>query len=242
LRHFPHHIGDYAAATSHLSFLEDAAYHRCLRRYYQDEKPLPVDPADVQRLVGARTRDEKNAVRVVLQEFFTLQDDGWHQNRADEEIAAYRSRVETARENGRKSAGRPKPTDNQVGLSRDTKEKPNPIRTDQLTNNHEPITNHDSEAKASDGAPSAGKALWDEGVAYLTSHGNTEKNARSVIGGWRKKHGDERTHAGIKAAKEQDISEPVAWITEWLKAPQNAAPPRTAEEAMAQISGWKGLA
>ena len=51
MRHFPHHIGDYAAATAHLSFMEDAAYHRLLRRYYQDEKPLPADLAAVQRLV-----------------------------------------------------------------------------------------------------------------------------------------------------------------------------------------------
>jgi uncharacterized protein YdaU (DUF1376 family) len=74
-----------------------------------------------------------------LQEFFTLQDDGWHQTRADEEVAAYQSRVETARENGRKSAGRPKPTKNQVGLPMDTIRKPNRHldrnQSDQLTSN-----------------------------------------------------------------------------------------------------------
>lgn len=124
MRHFSHHIGDYAAATAHLSFLEDAAYHRLLRRYYQDEKPLPKEVSAAQRLVGARTKEEREAVENVLREFFTLQEDGWHQARADEEIAGYRSRVDTARENGRKSGGRPKP-----------KNKPNGNRPDNQPGN-----------------------------------------------------------------------------------------------------------
>src|SRR5262249_3746671 len=92
-----------------------------------------------------------------------------------------------------------------------------------------------------DGKPSPSKLLWDEGVEFLVSHGNTEKAARSCIGKWRKGFGDERTHAGVKAAREQGVSEPVAWISAWLKVPSNAAPPRTAAEAMAQIDGWKRL-
>lgn len=143
MRHFPHHIGDYAAHTAHLTFVEDAAYHRLLRRYYQDENPLPVDVAAVQRLVGARAKEERTAVETVLREFFVLQEDGWHQSRADQEIAAYLERAETARENGKRSGGRPKtkrvskskPADNQPGYSRDT--QPEPSRT--LTNNQEPV-------------------------------------------------------------------------------------------------------
>ncbi|MFX5494253.1 DUF1376 domain-containing protein, partial [Acinetobacter baumannii] len=41
----------------------------------------------VQRLVGARTKEEKDAVEVVLEEFFELREDGWHQTRCDEVIA-----------------------------------------------------------------------------------------------------------------------------------------------------------
>lgn len=133
MRHFAHHIGDYAAATAHLSFVEDAAYHRLLRRYYQDEKPLPVDVAAVQRLVGARTKDERAAVDAVLREFFTLADDGWHQDRADREIETYRAKAEAARENGTKG-GRPP-----------NRRKTDPVipsvRTEKLTTPHEPLTN-----------------------------------------------------------------------------------------------------
>ena len=87
MHYYEHHIGDYAAATSHLSFVEDAAYCRLLRIYYRDEKPLPASVQAVQRLAGARTKDEKAAVEVILGEFFTLTDDGYRNKRADEECA-----------------------------------------------------------------------------------------------------------------------------------------------------------
>ena len=83
---YQHHIGDYAAATMHLTFLEDAAYSRLIRIYYRDEKPLPADVAAVQRLAGARSKEEREAVEIILSEFFTLEDDGWHNKRCDEEI------------------------------------------------------------------------------------------------------------------------------------------------------------
>lgn len=94
---YKHHIGDYAQATLHLSFVEDAAYSRLLRKYYAEEKPLPADLKAIQRLVGARSEEERDAVETVLSEFFVLQEDGWHNKRADEEIAKALAQAETNR-------------------------------------------------------------------------------------------------------------------------------------------------
>lgn len=91
MNYYEHHIGDYAEATAHLSFIEDAAYSRLIRKYYATEKPLPADIKAVQRLVGARTREERAAVEQVLQEFFDLREDGWHQSRCDVEIGVYQA-------------------------------------------------------------------------------------------------------------------------------------------------------
>jgi uncharacterized protein YdaU (DUF1376 family) len=88
---YEHHIGDYAEATSHLTMIEDGAYSRLIRKYYATEKPLPADIAKVQRLVNARSRAEKQAVRDVLEEFFFLEGDGWHNKRCDEDIAKYQA-------------------------------------------------------------------------------------------------------------------------------------------------------
>lgn len=89
MNYYEHHLGDYAEATAHLTFVEDAAYSRLLRKYYATEQPLPADLKAVQRLVGARSKEEREAVEVVLNEFFTLQSDGWHNARCDEEIARF---------------------------------------------------------------------------------------------------------------------------------------------------------
>lgn len=86
MHYFKLHIGDYAQATAHLTWLEDAAYLRCLRKYYSDHG-LPAKVSEVQRLVGARSKQEKDAVDRVLKEFFFIDGDLYRNNRADKEIA-----------------------------------------------------------------------------------------------------------------------------------------------------------
>lgn len=95
---YKHHIGDYAQATAHLSFVEDAAYCRLIRKYYAEEKPLPTDIKAVQRLIGARTKEEKQAVADILDEFFDLCEDGWHNKRCDIELAKANAQAETNRQ------------------------------------------------------------------------------------------------------------------------------------------------
>ena len=97
MNYYEHHIGDYAEATAHLTFIEDATYSRLIRKYYATEKPLPMDVKFVQRLINARSKEEKNAVISVLNEFFTLTDDGWRQDRCDHEIARFKDRQIKAR-------------------------------------------------------------------------------------------------------------------------------------------------
>lgn len=206
MRHFAHNIGDYAAATAHLSFLEDAAYHRLLRRYYQDEKALPTALSDCQRLVGARSKDEREAVRVVLEEFFTLQADGWHQARADREIEVYRAKAEAARENGTKGGRPPNRTKtNQVSP---------PVQSEKLTTPHSPSSDPNGSGGAS--PPDPVKALFDAGIAALAEAGVKEPSARAMVGKWRSTHGDEVVMAAIGAAKVGNISNPVPWINQYL--------------------------
>lgn len=93
MNYYEHHIGDYAEATAHLSFVEDAAYSRLIRKYYATEKALPGDLKSVQRLVAARSKEERDAVASVLAEFFDLRDDGWHQPRCDIEITRFQDKA-----------------------------------------------------------------------------------------------------------------------------------------------------
>lgn len=91
MNYFELHLGDYEAATAHLSMLEDAAYGRMLRIYYRTENPLPAEVSKVCRLVRATSKPERDAVQQVLDDFFRLEADGWHQARADAEIAEFQA-------------------------------------------------------------------------------------------------------------------------------------------------------
>lgn len=96
---YPFHIGDYASATRHLSWIEDAAYRRLLDVYYVKEEPLPLDVRQVYRLVVASTDEQREAVDVVLGEFFICMEDGYHHTRCDAEI------FKVAREQAMANAG-----------------------------------------------------------------------------------------------------------------------------------------
>ena len=89
MNYYEHHIRAFAQATSHLNLTERGAYQLLICKYYAKEQPLPCNIKVIQRLVRARTKSERNAVETVLEEFFVLQDDGWHNTRCDEEIARY---------------------------------------------------------------------------------------------------------------------------------------------------------
>lgn len=90
------HLNDYAAATFHLTPLEDGIYWRLIRAYYRDERPLPLELEKVERLAGARSGDERAAVRAVLEEFFEETEDGYRQARCDAVILRFREKSEKA--------------------------------------------------------------------------------------------------------------------------------------------------
>lgn len=91
MNYYEHHIRDYDAATAHLSWDEDMAYTRLLRWYYRKEQPIPADVKEACRQVRATTKVQRDAVTTVLNEFFVLQDDGWHQETCDAAIATYQA-------------------------------------------------------------------------------------------------------------------------------------------------------
>lgn len=105
MNYYAFHIGDYAGATRHLSWDEDAAYRRLLDAYYVREAPIPADKRQAYRLLQASSEQQREAVDVILQEFFELRDDGWHNSRCDAEIAAVREKSLKASQSANKRWG-----------------------------------------------------------------------------------------------------------------------------------------
>jgi uncharacterized protein YdaU (DUF1376 family) len=116
MNHYPKHIGDFAAATQGLSLTERGAYEALLDQYYVHEAPLPLDRREVYRMAVTTTSAERKAVDYVLTRYFREEGDGWHQKRADAEIAAYREKAAKAsasasiRWSGRNANASPRPT------------------------------------------------------------------------------------------------------------------------------------
>jgi uncharacterized protein YdaU (DUF1376 family) len=126
MHYYQFNIGDYVSHTRHLSPIEDIAYRRLLDAYYLSERPLNSGLTVVARQIGLR--DYEQEVKIVLDEFFKLTEDGWINVRADKEIAHFKGKIEQASKAGKASAER----------------RINARSTDvQPTNNQEPITiNH----------------------------------------------------------------------------------------------------
>lgn len=125
MNHYAKHIGDYLKDTAHLSATEEGIYTRLLDQYYSREKPLPLDFDKCCKLARACNEAERDAVAMVISEFFQQREDGYHQRRCDLEIAAYQRKAEHNRTVG-KLGGRPRQFGGGGGVPHGTKPTPKP--------------------------------------------------------------------------------------------------------------------
>ena len=135
--YYRRYVGDYLKDTPRLSLLEHGAYTIMLDYYYAEERPLPDDLDALYRMCRAMLPEERRAVDKILTTYFKKQDDGHHNDRADDEIAKASVVIENARENG-KLGGRPKRTETQTV----TEEVTETVTQNEPGNNHPSIVNH----------------------------------------------------------------------------------------------------
>ncbi|KGH50384.1 hypothetical protein GS19_08165 [Acinetobacter idrijaensis] len=105
MNYYQHHIGDFNNATRHLSLVERAIYRDLLDMYYDTEKP--IDASNLERLarrLQCTAEDQTAALKYVLDEFFTLKDGVYINNRCEREIAEYHGKRKQASDAGKASA------------------------------------------------------------------------------------------------------------------------------------------
>jgi uncharacterized protein YdaU (DUF1376 family) len=117
--------------------------------------------------------------------------------RADKELESLRSFQEKQRENAAKSR-------KSNGIDEATA-KPNVSHT-------EPDTEEDAVAKATDASVDFAKQLWDRGVVFLARHNVPDRQARAVIGKWRKAYQDTDIFDAFAACSKQGVVDPIPWI------------------------------
>jgi uncharacterized protein YdaU (DUF1376 family) len=134
---YQHHIGDFNNATRHLSRIERSIYRDLLELYYDSEKPLT---SDFDRLARRCIVDDNDcsAMLDVLNEFFVLMEDGYHNFRADREIAAYKRMAEGGKRGAEKRWGKGV-NSLPIATSLPPHAKAN-ANHEPVTMNHEPVT------------------------------------------------------------------------------------------------------
>lgn len=95
MHYYQFNIGDYLIDTQHLELMEDLAYRRMLDLYYQEEGPLPLDVDYLAKKL--RMRSHVECIKSVLSEFFTLEDDGYHNRGADKVLNKIYEKSEKAK-------------------------------------------------------------------------------------------------------------------------------------------------
>lgn len=188
-----------------MTLLEHGAYRRLIDVYYIHEAPLPGEKKQLYRLVGARTKEEKEAVDSILNEFFEEDADGWHQNRCDHEISLCNKNRTNGKRGGRPSKSS-NPEDNPTGNPEETqtktqkKPKANPSGKPPITPSpHHPITGvshsentptttekpHPEKPQKSSSSESAKAGKGEKPLTWLVFEWEQDrgKSAKSFVGG-----------------------------------------------------------
>lgn len=218
MNYYEHHLGDYLRDTAHLSMLEDGAYRRMLDVYYVKEQPLPAEPRDVHRLVRASTKPERDAVLVVLREFFTQTPEGWRHKRCDSEIGRYKDKQAKAR---RSADARWNPTRqaSEGNANASPTAHANDMRTHSegnapqspVTSNQTPISVAEATGVAA-AVPSTKDELWKAGKSLLSQAGMPAAQCGSFIGKLVKDHGDEAVLDAVRRSVVEQPADPASFL------------------------------
>jgi hypothetical protein len=84
------------------------------------------------------------------------------------------------------------------------------------------------------------KALWDRGLRHLTAAKVPEKQARSIIGKWRREFDDTAVMAAIMASEAEMAAEPIAFISACLKRSRAASGSRKTEHGVTPMHPGAG--
>jgi len=150
MHYYQFHIGDYKAATAHLSNEEDLAYRRLLDMYYDTESLIPLDT----QWVAKRLRLDTQVVNSVLHDMFNLTEAGWYHARCELIIEQYHAMAEKNRANGRLGGRKKNPvaTDSQPIAKATINDKPK-------TNNDKPIKERATNVACPVGVS---QSVWDD--------------------------------------------------------------------------------
>lgn len=182
--------GDYQRDTTHLSFVEDAAYRRLLDAYYM-RGVIEANASGLLRVARAISPDEQAAVIKVAAEFFEERDGRLHHAKVEHEMARSLAVSAARSEAGKigvaaKRAKRAKlAAIAEANALTNAEANASDLLSKTQANRKQPIPTVYTEGKpsvtAAPSSPDPKKAIFDLGVSILTKTGTTEGGARSFL-------------------------------------------------------------
>lgn len=135
MHYYQFNISDFSQSTKHLTLIERAVYRELIDLYYDKEQPLINDPQRLARLILAP--DNVTDVEQVLNEFFTLVDGRWINEKCEQVIEEYQSKKIKASKAGKASA---KARANKRKASSDLTDVEQTLN--ECSTNYKPLTNN----------------------------------------------------------------------------------------------------
>jgi len=213
-------IADYLADTTHLTTAQHGAYLLLLMAYWRKGGPLP-DSASRLAAIANMSASEWRKTRPVLAEFFQIEGGEWRQKRADAEIERANAIHKRKSEAGAKGAANRWQKDSTAMAQPLAEPLAEPIANGSLQDSISPSPSKTpvfDKSNTGAAAPRLDEQIWGAGLAYLQANG--VKNGRSLLGKWRRDHGDATLLGALLDAQKAAVSEPVSWITAALGRPR----------------------
>jgi len=202
LPYYKRYPRDFIEGTIGLPFEVKAAYGLILDLIYLHDGRCPDDSGYISGVLGCSKHKWASLRRQLLATGKIVSGDGFLANsRAFLELKL----AEKYREKQRENASGPR-------KNKDL-QKPRPNHTDTDTERDTLEANASNDAGGVDFA----KVLFDRGVSFLGRHGTPERQARSLIGKWRKDYPDRDIFDAFSEASKQGVTDPASWIAARLR-------------------------
>lgn len=207
--------GAWDFGTADLSLEEEAAYLRIVNAIHKHKGPVPDNDRVLAGLFRVSTRKARALVLALMKAGKIIIEGGQIWNERARSDLVQRGFVSISRAESGAKGGRTKAENAAKAL-----ENNNPALA--IASTREEKRREDTEANASDGdAVDPAKALFDAGIRVLGECGVGDKQARSVVGKWRKDHPgqDGQILSAIMDCRRAGAVDPIPWITAALRPP-----------------------
>ena len=205
--------------TAGLSLEQEAAYLRIINAIHKHDSPVPYNDRVIAGLFRCSTRKARALVTALEKAGKITIEDGKIWNERARSDMVHRQFVSGSAQVRGSKGGRTRAEN--AAKSLEEKEQAQATASSRIEENRiEEITLEANASKDGD-AVDFTKQVFDRGVAFLGKYGTAEKQARALIGKWRKAVGDTETFNALRDANRAGVTDPVPWITARLKPPRS---------------------